>query len=89
MKKITALFIILCMPGIFSFIRENKTNSKKEVNQNNEKGFPTDSIFKIIGGIEPPVIKMGDPGTENNKYGFEGGRALKLNNVYHIFITEM
>lgn len=89
MKKIIVLFIILCIPGLFSFIRENKTNSKKEVNQHNEKGFPSDSIFEIIGGIEPPVIKMGDPGTENNKYGFEGGRALKLNNVYHIFVTEM
>lgn len=89
MKKIIALFLILCTPGLFSFIRENKTNSKKEVNLNNEEGFPADSIFEIIGGIEPPVIKIGDPGTENNKYGFEGGCAFKLNNEYHIFITEM
>jgi hypothetical protein len=89
MKKIIALFLILCTPGLFSFIQENKTNSKKEVNQNNEKGFSSDPIFKIIGGIESPVIRIGDHGTENNKYGFEGGRALKLNNVYHIFTTEM
>ena len=89
MKKIIALFLILCTTGLFSFIQENKTNSKKEVNQNNEKAYPADSIFEIIGGIESPVIKIGDHGTENNKYGFEGGRALKFNNVYHIFTTEM
>ena len=52
----------------------------KEVNQNNEKVFLRDSVFEMTGAIEPPVIKRGDPGTENNKYGFEGSRALKLYN---------
>jgi hypothetical protein len=38
---------------------------------------------------EEPVLTEGDPGTEENKYGFEGGRALKYNGEYHLFTTEM
>lgn len=36
-----------------------------------------------------PVITRGTPGTGTNRYGFEGGRALKLEDGYHIFTTEM
>ena len=36
-----------------------------------------------------PVIAKEDPGTEDNKYGFEGGCVLKLNGIYHLFTAEM
>lgn len=36
-----------------------------------------------------PIIKAGDPGTENNKYGYEGGTAYKVGNRYYIFSTEV
>jgi len=42
-----------------------------------DKMLPQRDIFEICGGHDGPVIKKGDPGTEDNKYGFEGGRALK------------
>jgi len=40
---------------------------------------------------EHPValIKKGSRGSENNKHGFEGGRAIKLDGVYHLFTAEM
>ncbi|HEY4764107.1 MAG TPA: hypothetical protein VIH75_10560, partial [Candidatus Sulfotelmatobacter sp.] len=28
-------------------------------------------------------------GAKGNKYGFEGGRVLKLNGTYHLFTSEM
>lgn len=50
-----------------------------------DSGVP---FFRIIDVHPGPVIKLGDPGTEGNKYGFEGGRAHKINGTYHLFTTE-
>lgn len=36
-----------------------------------------------------PLITKGSPGTEDNKYGFEGGRVVKVNDTYHLFISEI
>lgn len=46
-------------------------------------------VLRIIEQRNTPVIKKGDPGTENNKYGFEGGCVLKLDGTYHLFTSEM
>jgi hypothetical protein len=45
--------------------------------------------LSIIEQRDAPVIQRGDPGTEENKYGFEGGSVLKLNGTYHLFTSEM
>lgn len=45
--------------------------------------------LSIIEQRETPVIAKGMPGTEHNKYGFEGGCVLKLDGVYHLFTSEM
>jgi hypothetical protein len=34
-------------------------------------------------------LTVDSPGTGGNKYGFEGGRVLKLNGTYHLFTSEM
>lgn len=52
---------------------------------------------KSISGVElklitihaEPIIKAGDPCTENNKFGFEGGTSYKINGVYYILSTEV
>jgi len=36
-----------------------------------------------------PILGVHSPGAEGNKYGFEGGRVLKLNGTYHLFTSEM
>jgi hypothetical protein len=48
-----------------------------------------ESIFDVLDVTSKPVITKGDNGTELNLFGFEGGRALKFNNDYHLFTTEM
>lgn len=53
------------------------------------KEFAVDTIFDVVEVIDHPLITMNDPGTEGNIFGFEGGRILKQDGVYHIFTTEM
>jgi hypothetical protein len=36
-----------------------------------------------------PVITTRTPGAERNRFGFEGGRAVKVGAVYHVFTSEM
>jgi hypothetical protein len=36
-----------------------------------------------------PVLQQGDPGTEDNKYGFEGGTVIKIGPTYHLFTSEL
>jgi hypothetical protein len=36
-----------------------------------------------------PVITTRTPGAEGIRYGFEGGRAVKVDGTYHLFTTEM
>lgn len=36
-----------------------------------------------------PVITTRTPGAEGNRFGFEGGRAVKIGAVYHLFTSEM
>lgn len=39
--------------------------------------------------IDHPILTIHSAGAEANKYGFEGGRVVKLNGVYHLFTSEM
>ena len=45
--------------------------------------------LKLISINEQPIIKAGDPGTEDIKFGFEGGTCRKVNGVYYLFTTEV
>ncbi len=39
--------------------------------------------------LDHPVLTTQSAGAEGNKYGFEGGRVIKLDGVYHLFTSEM
>ncbi|MDT0677590.1 hypothetical protein [Autumnicola musiva] len=45
-------------------------------------------LFEILRGPEKPVVDEGMPGTEGIQGGFEGGRCVKINGMYHMFPTE-
>jgi len=36
-----------------------------------------------------PVITTRSPGAEGNRFGFEGGRVIKVGDTYHLFTSEM
>jgi hypothetical protein len=52
--------------------------------------FTQDSklTLKVVEVHDGPVIEKGDPGTEDNKYGFEGGTVIKYKGEYHLFTAE-
>jgi hypothetical protein len=39
--------------------------------------------------LDRPVLTTQSHGAEGNKYGFEGGRVIKQDGVYHLFTSEM
>jgi len=56
------------------------------------KSLPLDASvpeLEVTSGWERPVLTIHSPGAENNKYGFEGGRVLKIKGTYHLFTSEM
>ena len=43
----------------------------------------------VIRQFENPVLTNRSDGAQGNKYGFEGGRVLKIKGTYHLFTSEM
>jgi len=54
----------------------------------NVQKYLSESIFEILGGPDKPVVDEGHRDTEAIVGGFEGGRALKIGDTYHMFPTE-
>jgi hypothetical protein len=47
-----------------------------------------DIELEIVEWHDGPVITVGDPGTEDIKHGFEGGRVIKQDGIYNLFTSE-
>jgi len=45
--------------------------------------------FALVEQCPSPVIGRTSPGAEDNEYGFEGGRVIKVEGIYHLVTTEM
>ena len=50
---------------------------------------PDSLRFEVIDAPLAPVIDADHPDLAGNKYGFEGGSAVKEGGVYHLFVAEM
>src|SRR5262249_32642292 len=46
-------------------------------------------VLRIVAQSGQPVLTQGDPGTEGNQYGFEGGTVVEQNGLYYLFTSEM
>src|SRR5579863_7931778 len=44
---------------------------------------------RLVRQYKDPVITVHSPGAEDDKYGFEGGRVVKIAGTYHLITTEM
>lgn len=49
----------------------------------------TQQELVVVQQLNEPVLTTHTPGAEANKYGFEGGRVIKVNGIYHLFTSEM
>ena len=47
------------------------------------------SALVLLDQQKDPVITVHSPGAEDNKYGFEDGRVVKIGSGYHLVTTEM
>lgn len=45
--------------------------------------------LEVVRQCVRPVLTVHTPGAAGNKYGFEGGRVVKLGSTYHLFTSEM
>jgi hypothetical protein len=45
--------------------------------------------LRVTKQFDEPILTINSPDARGNKYGFEGGRVLKLNGTYHLFTSEM
>ncbi len=45
--------------------------------------------FEVSRRWEQPVLTIHSEGAQGNKYGFEGGRVVKIKGTYHLFTSEM
>jgi hypothetical protein len=50
---------------------------------------PSNRELVVTRQIDSPVLTIRSAGAEGNKYGFEGGRVLKIDGAYHLFTSEM
>jgi hypothetical protein len=67
----------------------------RDVNDEGAKSVPQAAqnsrrpVLRLVKSYENPVITVESPGAEGIKYGFEGGRALKIGKIYHLITTEV
>jgi hypothetical protein len=54
-------------------------------------GLPAPKVPRLVLVEQhpEPVLTVRSPGADGNKYGFEGGRVVKIGRTYHLFTSEM
>ena len=50
---------------------------------------PREPVLRLLTQHPQPIITIRHPDAAGNKYGFEGGRVVKLGATYHLFTSEM
>lgn len=51
--------------------------------------LPAEPRLELVSNSGSPLITTRHPDAAGNKYGFEGGRVLKLGSTYHLFTSEL
>jgi predicted GH43/DUF377 family glycosyl hydrolase len=77
---------LLIISSIILFISSSCTVREKDQNL---EALNVKLTIEVISGNEGAVLTSGAIGTENNKYGFEGGTVVRLKDGYHLFTSEM
>ena len=52
------------------------------------KTYSTDYTLKLIEESLSPLIDKNNPGSENNRKGYEGGTVFMKDGIFHMFVTE-
>jgi hypothetical protein len=62
--------------------------SRDPVESASRAASPPNLVLTVVNAYERPVITVDSPGAQGVRYGFEGGRAIKIGKTYHLFTTE-
>ncbi len=77
MRKLLSVLLFAALVSIFGCTPKPSVKTYSEVR------------LEVVQLNPEPIIKKGDAGTEDNKFGFEGGTCRKVNGVYYLFTTEV
>jgi predicted GH43/DUF377 family glycosyl hydrolase len=83
-KIMKSIFILIAG----AFIMAACGNNQKRSDQLSDPNQLQVSLA-VTGGNDSPVLARGMTGTEDNKYGFEGGTVIQRPDGYHLFTAEM
>ena len=82
-KKILPFFLSVLFPTILFCSEVPKQDAAKVEQSISEAAQDSRApVLTLVRAYEKPVITIESPGAEDNKYGFEGGRALKIGKTY-------
>ena len=86
MNYISIIFIIL-----FAVDSSSNNNKSNTYNTDSARGDSLNLKKNLhVTYVHPePVITVKSAGAEGIKFGFEGGRVVKVNDVYHLFTSEL
>ena len=86
----TNFILLFCFMAIAIGCSSNKNKSGKVSSVSDESDSIKNNKTLRVNYVQPtPVISIRSKGAEDIKYGFEGGRVVKVNGTYHLFTSEM
>lgn len=85
-SKYAAFLMILVCTGCLSG-GNNKSNNSSLSSQSKDSALNKTLLVSYVHS--GPVITIKSPGAEGIKYGFEGGRVVKVDGTYHLFASEI
>lgn len=83
MKTLFALVIFFSLITVFL----SSTRSKSDASENDSTNIG--KTLQVSYVHPDPVITVKSKGAEGIKFGFEGGRVVKVNGTYHLFTSEL
>ena len=83
MKPLFALVFFFSSITVFPSSTRNKSDASENDSTNIGKTLQVSYV------IPDPVITVKSKGAEGIKFGFEGGRVVKVNGTYHLFTSEL
>jgi hypothetical protein len=75
---------------LFAGCAGRNTKSHSGLNEKTQSDtLKENRTLRVIYNHPAPVITIKSKGSEGIKFGFEGGRVVKVNNTYHLFTSEL
>ena len=85
--KISCAVVIIFFASSIACSPTSNNNTAISASENDSSG--NKKTLQVTYVYPNPVITVKSKGAEGIKFGFEGGRVVKINGVYHLFTSEL